>query len=149
MLVASGKKVLIALIMEDESSPELQERAFKFVDEFEGIYRSIFGNWIGDRKVFRDTTPKLFEEIFHLSLLDRFMISEVQNVHLLEKTIFTPGTLSERILEIVKTISEERHDFRLNTLISLVPKEEQLEAKDIILRFIKNHYLVPVKDSNT
>jgi hypothetical protein len=149
VLVASGKKVLVALIMENESSLELQERAFRFAEEFEGIYHSIFGNWKGDRKVFRDTTPKLFEEIFHLSLLERFMISEVQNVHLLEKTLVTHGTMSEKITQIIKTVSKERHDFRLNTLISLVPKEEQLKAKDIILRLIKNHYLIPVKDSNT
>ncbi|TFG16665.1 MAG: hypothetical protein EU530_11575 [Promethearchaeota archaeon] len=144
VLVASGKKVLIAIIMEEESSRELQERAFKFLDEFEGIYASIVGNWKGDRAVFRDTTPKLFEEIFHLSLLNRFMLSEVQNVHLLEKTLVTPGTVSEKVSQIIKTVSEERHDFRLKTLISLIPKEEQLEAKDIILRFIKNKYLIPV-----
>ena len=36
VLVASGEKVLVALILEKESSRELQERAFKFIDEFEG-----------------------------------------------------------------------------------------------------------------
>ena len=77
------------------------------------------------------------------------MLSEVQNVHLLEKTLVTPGTMSEKVSQIIKTVSEERHDFRLKTLISLIPKEEQLQAKDIILRFIKNKYLIPVKDANT
>ena len=148
-MVASGEKILIALILEEESSPELQKRAFKFLDEFEGIYASIFGHWKGNRTVFKDTTPKLFEEIFHLSLLNRFMLSEVQNVHLLEKTLISPGTISERISQIIKTVTEERHDFRLRTLISLVPKEDQLEAKDVILRFIKNKYLIPVVERNT
>jgi hypothetical protein len=67
VLVASGKKVLVALILDNESSPELKQRAFKFLDEFESIYASIFNNWRGDRSIFDDTTPKLFEEIFHLS----------------------------------------------------------------------------------
>jgi hypothetical protein len=149
VLVASGTKVLLALILEHESSPELQERAFRFLDEFEGIYKSIFGAWVGDRTVFKDTTPKLFEEIFHLSLMGRFMISEVQNVHLIEKTLATPGTLSEKLIQIIKTVSEERHDFLLKTIISLVPQNQQLQAKEVLLRFIKSHYIVPVTDDKS
>ncbi len=149
VLVASGEKVIIALILEEESSQDLQKRAFKFLDEFEGIYSSILVRWNGDRSIFNDTTPKLFEEIFHLSLLNRFIISDAQNVEILEKKIIIPGTLSERVSQIIKTVSLERNDFLLRTLISLVPEEEQLGAKDIILRFIKNKYLIPVQDRNT
>jgi hypothetical protein len=144
VLVAAGEKVIIALILEEESSDELQTRAFKFLDEFEGIYASTLENWNGDRKVFNATTPKLFEEIFHLSLLKRFKITEADNIHLIEKTLIRSETTSEKVAEIIKTISEERSDFRLRTLISLVPKDEQLQAKDVILRFVKAKYLVPI-----
>jgi len=139
-----GKKVIVAVILKEESSPELRQRASKFLDEFESIYASTLDHWNGDRNVFHDTTPKLFEEIFHLSLLKRYTLTEAKNIHLIEKSLIIPGTPSEHISKIIKTISEERHDFRLKTLISLVPEEEQLQAKDIILRFIKNKYLVPI-----
>ncbi|MBN2156491.1 MAG: hypothetical protein JW776_10645, partial [Candidatus Lokiarchaeota archaeon] len=145
VLVASGEKVIVALILEEESSSELQERAFKFLDEFESIYASTLKHWNGDRNVFKDTTPKLFEEIFHLSLLKRYTLTDADNVYLLEKALITPGTISERVAQIVKTVSEDRHDFRLKTLISLITEEDRLLAKDIILRFIKNNYLVPVE----
>ncbi len=104
---------------------------------------------MGIRSTFNAITPKLFEEIFHLSLLSRFKLTDSENIHLIEKKIITPDSLSNQISQIIKTVSAERSDFLLRTLITLIPEEKQLQAKDVILRFIKNHYLVPVKDSNT
>ncbi|TFG16666.1 MAG: hypothetical protein EU530_11580 [Promethearchaeota archaeon] len=115
----------------------------KFIEECEGIYASVLENWTGNRSIFTDTTPKLLEEIFKLSLLKNFHLSE--NSEIYAKKFITPNSVSERVSNVIKTLNEEKETFHLKTLISLIPEEDKLAAKNTILLFIKGRYIVPTK----
>ena len=120
---------------------ELKLKVNKFIEEFEGIYASVLDGWSGDRSVFMDTTPKLLEEIFSLSLLKEFRLSD--NSEIYGKKFITPNSISERVSTVIQTLHEEKETFHLKTIISLIPETDKLAAKNEILKFIKVKYILP------
>ncbi|MBN2157415.1 MAG: hypothetical protein JW776_15320 [Candidatus Lokiarchaeota archaeon] len=142
ILLVGGHKIIMALILEQQASKTIREKATKFIEEFEGIYGSVLEGWNGNRNVFEDTTPKLFEEIFNLSLLKAFKLTDNSKIY--EKKLITPGSISERVSNVIQTLLEEKESFHLKTIISLIPEGDQLAAKEIILKFIKGKYIIPL-----
>lgn len=138
VLVVNGQEIRVALILEERSSSELREMVRKFIHEFEGIYYSTLKDWNGDLNKFSQITPKLIEEIFKLSYLKDFTLADSTNQSILEKKYTSSDTASESTYRIIKTLYEEETTFKLKTIISLTPDSDKLQAKDIILRFIKN-----------
>ncbi len=143
ILLAGGHKIIVALILEEQASTEIKEKAAKFIEEFEGIYASVLDGWNGNRSVFMGTTPKLFEEIFNLSLLKEFHLSDNNEIY--AKKFITDNSISERVANVINTLHEEKESFHLKTIISLIPEEDKLSAKDVILKFIKGKYIIPMK----
>ncbi len=143
ILLAGGHKIIVALILEQQASESIKQKVSKFIEEFEGIYASVLEGWSGNRSIFMDTTPKLFEEIFNLSLLRNFHLSD--NCEIYEKKFIQANSLSEQVSNVIKTLHEEKETFHLKTLISLIPEEDKLAAKDVILKFVKGKYIVPQK----
>jgi len=143
ILLAGGNNIILAVILEEQASDAIKEKAAKFIGEFEGIYSSVLENWTGNRSIFEGTTPKLLEEIFNLSLLRDFHLSD--NSEIYAKKFITPNSISERVSDVINTLHEEKETFHLKTLISLIPEEDKLAAKNIILKFIKGKYIVPKK----
>ncbi|TFG18633.1 MAG: hypothetical protein EU530_08620, partial [Promethearchaeota archaeon] len=99
ILLGGGHKIIVALILEKQASEELKLKTSKFIEEFEGIYASVLENWTGNRSIFTDTTPKLLEEIFKLSLLKNFHLSE--NSEIYAKKFITPNSISERVSNVI------------------------------------------------
>jgi hypothetical protein len=66
-----------------------------------------------------------------------------ENSGIYEKKFLTQNTISEQVSNVIKTLHEEKETFHLKTLISLIPEEDKLAAKNEILKFVKAKYIVP------
>ena len=148
ILVMDGYKSRVALILEDRASDELKKMVRKFIREFEGIYKFRLKNWDGDVDAFEEMTPGLVQEIFNLEMLREYRLNDPEILPRLKKRLVSANTISQHVFKIVETLHEENGSFKLKTVISLVPGQEELKAKDVLLLFIKNNLLLPTSNND-
>ena len=153
ILVMDGENVRIALILESSATPGIKQMVNKFISEFEGIFSSFIVNWDGNTTMFEETGSQLIEEVFNLSLLGDYTLTESSNRGIIEKKLVNANSLTSdsigvRTLAIIDTLIEERPQFKLKTVISLTPEEDKMPAKDMLLIFIKNNLLVHPEENN-
>jgi hypothetical protein len=146
LLLADGKFIRVALVLDKEASIILRQHLKEFIDKFEKKYANALPDWRGQLALFRDAGP-IVDNIFHTSIiLPHEVVYDITKVKVL-KNPHSKDVL--RIANTLITTSKRKFFFIATLLVEATDKtgKDKAEVFMGIKELRDNNILIPIEIS--
>jgi len=131
ILLNTGKKVKVALILDRKPSNSLRLSLSDFISSFENRYKNELDNFRGDMKLFNKTSD-LVEEVFKVSLIWPYRIRSDVDIKSSERYL---NSLQNLIINTAYNLQEDINYFLISNIVENIKKQKNLPEEKIISAF--------------